>query len=124
MPSFELKEDKFIEKIPFYDDRTFKPTKEQWTEFWEKMDEIDIWNWKEYYRPTDCLILDGIGWRIKIVLGDRRLESVGSNAYPDLNPKHATTNLSQAFEKFVKAFKDLTGIDILEENERRWTTGR
>lgn len=120
MPNFKLKNGKFVEEIPFYVDSPtpleIKPTKEQWVEFWKKMDEIDIWNWnRDYY----ALCLDGVKWKIKIVQGDRKIESYGSNAYPDLNPKHSTDYLSPTFKKFVNAFKDLTGINILEEEKRR-----
>lgn len=111
-PHFELKDNKFVEDILFYRDCThldIKPTEEQWIEFWNKMEEIDIWNWNEYYSPLpDRIVMDGISWRIKIVHDDHRIESGGSNAYPD------------GFEKFVKAFKDLTGINIVEEDNRRW----
>jgi len=75
-PRFELKNDKFIDETPFYcKDCTpleIKPTKEQWVEFWKKMDEINIWNWNEYYDPIDCVIMDRIR-RIEIILGDCRI---------------------------------------------------
>lgn len=121
MPDLELKDGKFVEEFPFYHGfctpLEIEPAKEQWIEFWKKIDEIGIWNWNEDYDTAD--FLDGIEWRIKIVLGDRKIESCGSNAYPDLNPKNIRRVLTPTFEGFLYVFKKLTGIDMLKENERR-----
>ncbi|MDO5835382.1 MAG: HEAT repeat domain-containing protein [Methanobacterium sp.] len=69
-------------------------SEEKWIDFWEMMDQIDIFDWKESY--TDDDVYDGDLWSLKIQFHDKTLTSGGSNAYPP------------AFRQFLFAIQELT----------------
>jgi hypothetical protein len=63
------------------EEATLRPDPERWKRFWADMDKIGVWGWLPSYERMD--ILDGTGWSLELALGDRRIVSGGSNAYPD-----------------------------------------
>ncbi|MGB9200671.1 hypothetical protein, partial [Methanobacterium sp.] len=71
---------------PGYNDKYFIPSEEEWKKFWDKMDNIRVWNWiDDYTLEDDLYTLDGSSWNLKIELGDKKVESSGSNYYPGEN---------------------------------------
>lgn len=77
------------------------PSPESWNKFWVSLDSINVWIWQERYDNPD--ICDGTHWEIKIEIGNRRVVSSGSNAYP---PKGSSSE-SRNFKAFCKAVSAL-----------------
>ena len=88
------------------------PSEEEWQKFWDKMDKIGIWKWIEDYDCPDLIVLDGSSWNLKIELGDKKLESSGSNAYPGENVEESVPDQSKYFKKFLNALRSLTGFEF------------
>jgi hypothetical protein len=57
------------------------PSPQDWREFFKTLDQIDIWRWKSRYENPG--ILDGSSWKVAIELENRKLDSSGSNNFPD-----------------------------------------
>jgi hypothetical protein len=68
---------------PIHDDE-ITPSEEEWKNFWDKMDEIGIWDWKREYPDPYAMVIDGFKWNLKIELGDKKIESSGYNVYPEV----------------------------------------
>jgi len=99
--------------FPNFDNDYIIPSEEAWIKFWKKMDNIGIWDWMEHYQPQNVIILDGYRWDLKIVLGNKKLECSGLNAYPgDEIGEIIDSNKSKSFNRFINAVKTLTGIQI------------
>ena len=95
-----------------YSDNCIIPSEEEWLKFWDKMDKIGIWKWIEDYYCQDLMVLDGSSWNLKIELGDKIVESSGSNAYLGENIKESDPNQSKSFKKFLNALRSLTGFEF------------
>lgn len=89
------------------------PSPVKWRNFVAKLDEIGTWKWKKYY--TNPHVLDGTQWQLEIAIGDKRVKSGGSNAYPGivLDPESLDfPESSPQFDAFLAALKNLTGKKI------------
>lgn len=95
---------------PGYYDKYFIPSEEEWKKFWDKMDNIKVWNWKDNYDSPDFVVLDGTSWNLKIELGDKKVESSGSNYYPGENIEEIVPDQSESFKKFLNALRSLIGF--------------
>ncbi len=96
---------------PGYNDNYFIPSEKEWKKFWDEMDKIGIWKWiDDYTLEDDLYTLDGSSWNLKIELGDKKVESSGSNYYPGENIEESDPNQSKSFEKFLNALRSLTGF--------------
>jgi len=96
-----------------YEDRRqvyLAPSRTQWARFWQTMDGIDVWGWKDRYEPGGrfepaSLVRDGTHWSVSLQHDGRRVESAGersmkgSSAFED----------SGEFEVFAEAVSRLTG---------------
>lgn len=87
---------------------TITPSEEQWREFRETLDDLQVWRWRaEYPNPGVC---DGTGWSLDIAYDDRALESHGDNNYPDASgnsndhPDH-----TEVFKQYLAAVEKLLG---------------
>ncbi|MGL4667553.1 MAG: hypothetical protein ACRCWR_06455 [Saezia sp.] len=76
------------------------PTAEQWSAFYTVFDEKHVWDWKDSYVPEQA-IPDSVSWRVKLVCGERNLNSGGYGATPE-----------EGFSDFLKAVSDLTGYEF------------
>jgi len=76
-----------------------KPTDEEWAEFIEVVDRLNVWGWKEDY--CDPYTIDGMQWKLSMSKGTLKVKCDGSNDYP---PK---------FDEFVKAVNKLSGSVFL-----------
>ncbi len=86
------------------------PDNTKWIKFWSDVRNIGVWYWRNHY---DNKVLDGIDWELEIVFGDKRISSLGFNAYP---PK-GTNEPSEAFKQLLRAFGEL----MSDQNFiRRW----
>ena len=80
------------------------PSPAQWQRFWATLDRIGVWQWGSSYR--DDSILDGPRWYVEIEVGAKRIESYGSNAYPE----RVEISRGQApFQRFCRAVSRLVG---------------
>ena len=95
---------------PGYYDKYFIPSEEEWKKFWDKMDNIRVWNWIEDYDCPDFVFDDGSSWNLKIELGNKKVASSGSNFYPGDNIEEVVDDQSETFKKFLDALQSLTGF--------------
>lgn len=86
---------------------TIEPSSDDWTEFYNELNTIGIWNWEEHYDANVC---DGTQWTVSIRWGDRKCKVDGSNNYPlaDGTPSD-TCEPSETFERFLQAVSRLAG---------------
>lgn len=71
--------------------------------FWDKMDEINIWNWKNSYE-SNFSVTDGVQWNLE--LKSRHGKNVTSRGYNEF-PRN--------FKTFIKEINYLYGIKIFNE---------
>jgi hypothetical protein len=78
---------------------------EDWIQFWNKLDEINVWNWEKEYKFDESEInADGDISKIKIVLNDKILDTF------------CWCNAPEGLQEFFEALKKLTKIDIQNPN--------
>jgi hypothetical protein len=71
--------------------------------FWDKMDEMNIWDWKKSYK-SNLSVTDGVQWNLE--LKSRYGKNVISRAYNEF-PRN--------FKTFIKEINYLSGIKIFNE---------
>lgn len=81
------------------------PTADAWRAFWTAADEAGVSRWRERYAAEG--VVDGNGWSLRLVAGSARLESEGSNAYPDRRGRESELEVTDAFRAFRSALEDL-----------------
>ena len=57
------------------------PSNEEWLEFSQSLDQLNVKNWKRSYNYQG--IEDGTQWRLKIQTKSSKIDTGGSNAYPE-----------------------------------------
>lgn len=60
---------------------SYSPTDENWLEFLQNIDQLNVVEWKKSY--SNPAILDGTQWNLKILTNSTEIHSGGSNAYPE-----------------------------------------
>jgi hypothetical protein len=58
-----------------------EPTDREWEQFWDRCDELRVWDWKPEYHASSP-VMDGTSWEVHIVCRRGSVNSSGSNAYP------------------------------------------
>lgn len=81
------------------------PTQEQWTRFWERMNELGIWNWSPHYEQCSIGHEDGNHWFVNIAIDNRSVRSEGEDVFPG----SSGTTPSKEFEQFLEALRELLG---------------
>ena len=79
------------------------PSWKDWKKFWERLSELNVWEWKERYSSQEA-ITDGVSWKIIIEYKDQKLNSSGENAFPP-----AGNFSSEKFSCFCSAVSKLCG---------------
>ena len=88
---------------------TVTPSPEAWTQFWQTMETIGVWQWQPQY--FDHEVLDGTQWELELKHAGRSVKCDGSNAYPGTSgPDYGRTS---AFAQFLKALRTLTGVKAI-----------
>lgn len=65
------------------DEKTsLNPSQEEWTKFWQGLEELNVWDWERRYMPEEEIV-DGTSWKIVLQYQGQKIESSGSNAYPN-----------------------------------------
>jgi hypothetical protein len=97
---------------------TFAPSEQEWKRFWNEIDGLRLWQWREmYYDPNTR---DGTSWSIDIEQGGksgRKKRSNGTNSYPSDKDITKETRFrigqnpdpSKVFQKYLKAVETLLG---------------
>jgi hypothetical protein len=86
------------------------PTAEAWRTFWTTAELTGVHRWQGRYNAEG--VVDGSGWSLRIVEGSRRVESNGSNAYPDRSGKEHELDMTSDFRAFVSALSALVGAQV------------
>jgi hypothetical protein len=71
------------------------PTPSEWEQFWQKLTDLHVWEWKKRYDNPH--VLDGTQWELKFEANGRKKKFSGSNEYP------------KSFDKFLEAVSVLVG---------------
>lgn len=56
------------------------PSEEVWSHFWQKVDELGVWDWNPHYQ---LCCQGGTHWKVKIAYNELEIDSSGENDYPD-----------------------------------------
>jgi hypothetical protein len=85
------------------------PSLQQWQTFWDKVNELEIWDWKPNYPNPG--FLGSEKWEIDINAGRRRIVSRGEGNYPKQNASLSNTEFgrSRAFLDLIVAVRNLIG---------------
>jgi hypothetical protein len=80
----------------------FVPTENQWRCFWEEMNRIRVWSWKEKYDPGDIgeNVYDGGGWHLIVAYRGKAIDTKGGNAGP--KPGHPKVTVIEGWEEEMK----------------------
>lgn len=92
------------------------PSAEAWRAFWAGTERAGVHRWRSRYVVDD--VVDGTGWSLRIVVGGRRVESTGSNAFPDRFGRRHELGMTDDFLGFVTALDELVGSPV-----RFWVHG-
>jgi hypothetical protein len=84
-----------------------RPSAAEWARFWHAADEAGVRRWQPRYMAEG--VIDGTGWGLRITGGSLRIESAGSNAYPDRFGFEHELHAPDTFEAFVSAVRELAG---------------
>lgn len=87
------------------------PTADAWRAFWSATSRAGVGRWRARYVAEE--IADGTGWNLRIVAGGRRIESFGSNAYPDRLGLQRRGEMTEDFRGFVAALGALVGQPVM-----------
>lgn len=83
------------------------PTAEDWRGFWLAVEGAGVPRWRERYVAED--VVDGGGWHIRLRDGGLRVESFGSNAYPDRWGHERELEMPDEFGAFLTALGEMVG---------------
>ena len=83
------------------------PSAELWRDFWSAADAAGLQRWRARYSAEG--IVDGNGWRLRLVAGAFALESTGSNAYPDRLGREHEGEMTAEFRALRTALGNLVG---------------
>jgi hypothetical protein len=84
------------------------PAADDWTAFWDAVDAAGVRRWQRRYEARP-VIMDGVGWQLRIGDGRLSIRSEGSNSYPDRHGRKHDGEPTIAFQLFLDALQDLSG---------------
>jgi len=91
------------------DVKKITPSPEQWRQFRQALDEINIWRWQAKY-PNPGGVADGLRWQIELTYPDHTLHVEGDNNYPDDNGRPSNeSQQTKAFQRLRAAVQALLG---------------
>jgi len=59
-----------------------RPAEIDWVEFWQSLDQLNVWDWDSEYNYRGLRFYEGSNWHLYIVHQDKIIKTVGSNSYP------------------------------------------
>ena len=84
-----------------------EPSLSDWGKFWDNLDEIGFWDWKEDYEQ--CCLVDGYEWNANIAYNGREMQSAGLNDGPT---QVVGDGMVSTLEHFLDALEDLCGVRL------------
>jgi hypothetical protein len=81
------------------------PSEDQWRQFWQDVDRMDVWSWLPKYIDSD--VLDGIEWSLSLSHDGRKVKCEGINAYPGSDPFECPN--AGPFADLLRALAKLAG---------------
>ncbi|RJS48535.1 MAG: hypothetical protein CIT03_07520 [Methanobacterium sp.] len=88
-------------------DEKYTPVRGEWEEFWEKLDQIGIWDWEENYEK--CTMVEDYHWEVTILTNSINIYSQGCND----GPVHMVKGeFKSSLDEFWDALEDLCGWRI------------
>lgn len=89
-------------------DRQFQCTADAfaWNRFWQRVEQIGVWNWKSDYRDPN--VQNGLKWELEIRYGPRALKTGGQNRYPGNEGPRLKSE--SEFGQFLAAVHALAGV--------------
>ncbi len=81
-----------------------RPTARRWRGFWDRCDELKVWDWDREYEP-EFLVTNGTSWEVAIKCARGKVRSMGTNAYPP----ESEEDLTKEFRAFCRAVASLVG---------------
>lgn len=89
--------------------RIVTPSEQDWRLFWQSMDQIGVWKWRDRYDNFE--VLDGTAWGLKLAYQGRHLECEGTNMYPP--DQRISWSDDSEFGRFMTALQKLASWDGL-----------
>ena len=86
------------------------PTADAWREFWIAAKQAGVHRWRSRYVADG--VIDGNGWTLRLVAGGFALESMGSNAYPDVLGRKRDLMMTEEFRALQTALGNLVGAEL------------
>ncbi|HEX8212165.1 MAG TPA: hypothetical protein VF584_18455 [Longimicrobium sp.] len=86
------------------------PSAEAWRAFWKAAADAGVRRWRPRYMAEG--IVDGGGWSLRIVAPGAKIESNGSNAYPDRHGLEHEGEAPNEFRALEDAIEALAGAPL------------
>jgi hypothetical protein len=86
------------------------PTADAWRKFSASADAAGVHRWQPRYMAEG--VIDGSGWSLLIADDGRRVESQGSNAFPDRQGREHELEMTDEFRAFLAALSELVGTQV------------
>lgn len=86
------------------------PSPEAWRAFWKAAVDAGVRRWRSRYVAEG--VVDGSGWSLRIVAPGAKVESNGSNAYPDRHGLEHEGEAPSEFRAFEAAIETLAGAPL------------
>ena len=83
------------------------PSPDAWRTFWTATERAGVHRWRRRYLAEG--VVDGAGWSLRLGAHGRRIESNGSNAYPDRLGREHELEMTSDFRAFRDALGELVG---------------
>lgn len=93
------------------DKRSIRPTERSWTEFWEALDENQVWKWVNDYR-TKPASTKARAWSVSIKKDSKTVKSSGTNVYPSLTDVSKPSDSPAMLNRLWYAVDKLLGRPI------------
>jgi hypothetical protein len=83
----------------------------EWAAFWDAARQAGLRRWRSRYVAEG--VVDGTGWSLRLRAGDTRIESTGSNAYPDRLGAERELDMPPEFRQLLSVLDSLLGLPVL-----------
>jgi len=93
------------------------PAPQAWRDFWKAAANAGVRRWRPRYAAEN--VVDGSGWRLRLLASGTKVESTGSNAYPDRHGFEHELDVPEEFEAFEAAIEALAGAPLHPPHDPR-----
>lgn len=78
-----------------------RPTQKDWLEFWDKINDLDVWSWQKHYKYRGLRFYDNYKWHLIIICNYHKIESFGSNSFPPNGLNQPTDDFITLINTFI-----------------------